>query len=164
MGRYWLASEDGKTVDADLMLDSEGVSAIPHSKMADMFAQTKRTGKYSVRCIRKDTGSDPSAYLVPSSTKMPGCDTPDIAFKDGPVWAACNLGATTAYDGSAIRGCSDGRGSKIDCAASERYRIGKTYAPSDDPASRQCPAGYRIAKLEDLKKTAEAMGIQPKPW
>lgn len=40
--------------------------------------------------------------VATTSTGYPGCDTADITLANGQVWAACNVGATTAYAGQSI--------------------------------------------------------------
>ena len=58
--------------------------------------------------IRDPAGSDPAAAFVDGEPTgpaapptYPGCDTPDIVLDNGQRWAACNVGATTAYVGGA---------------------------------------------------------------
>lgn len=68
-----------------------------------------------------------SPYASSAPTKMSGCGTPDIALKNGQVWAACNVGAITAYDGTPIKGCGGRKDATNDCAMNERFRIGGLY-------------------------------------
>ena len=62
-----------------------------------------------------------------SSTTISGCNTPDIAVWSGSnvqIWAACNMGATSAYTGITIINCSN---AGSDCDSSIRYTIGSYY-------------------------------------
>ncbi|EKE27555.1 MAG: hypothetical protein ACD_3C00193G0008 [uncultured bacterium (gcode 4)] len=56
-----------------------------------------------------------------ASSKYPGCDTPDIKLANWQIWAACNVGATTAWNNqSTIINCS---WSGVDCNSSIRYTL-----------------------------------------
>lgn len=59
-----------------------------------------------------------------AGSTYPGCDTRDIALPNGQVWAACNVGATSAYAGQGITNCGGGA---TDCNASLRYTLGSYF-------------------------------------
>lgn len=44
-------------------------------------------------------GPSSSSSSGGGASQYPGCDTPDIVLANGQKWAACNVGATTAYAG-----------------------------------------------------------------
>ena len=71
--------------------------------------------------------ASPTVGVGSSSTKVSGCDTPDIAIWSGnsvQIWAACNVGAIVAYTGVAITNCGGGT---TDCDSTLRYTLGSYY-------------------------------------
>lgn len=47
--------------------------------------------------LNSDPGGEPDPTPPSESTFYPGCDASDIVLPNGQTWAACNVGATTAY-------------------------------------------------------------------
>lgn len=157
----------------DISTDGVSITSFPNVNRYSTpeNAEHVRNSGYSIRCVRDDPGTpavsgepmantlsrpltvpsdspkksvpDFSSYLTVSRTKMPGCDTADIAFKNGQVWGACNLGATKAYDGYPVRGCerADPNDWKNDCGQKDRYKIGSLYAmPTKETRDSYCPS------------------------
>lgn len=56
------------------------------------------TGSASLTGAVVDGGTSGESKSAVAS-RYPGCDTPDIALANGQKWAACNVGATTAFVG-----------------------------------------------------------------
>ena len=68
---------------------------------AGYACSTSTNGPTSLTANVANVAGSCVANFWAAATTYPGCDTPDIALVNGQTWAACNVGATTAYDGQA---------------------------------------------------------------
>lgn len=79
---------DLQTAESDGKPAAAGLVRNPDAGPTDALVENTTISNLNV-----DNGQDSD----PIPTFYPGCDTPDIVLSNGQIWAACNVGATTAY-------------------------------------------------------------------